>query len=82
MKVVQTNDDITIYTNNSVTDALVKEVILQCSSTKDWIDVSFDVIGRTRHVCLAHELMERLGDAYEAMIDYDMYWCKIRRKDV
>ena len=81
MKVVRDNDCITIYTNNCVTKELVEEVKLQCSSTTELVSVSFNVIGRTRHLCLAHELVGELGDGYEAIIDYDMYWCKIKRKD-
>lgn len=82
MKVVRDNDGVTIYTHNSVTEELVQEVIKQCDLTNDWISVSFDVIGRTRHVGLACELVEKLSGNYEANIDYDMYWCKIKRKDV
>ena len=68
--------------NGLVTKELVDEVKLQCSSITDFVSVSFNVIGRTRHVCLAHELMGELGNDYEAIIDYGMYWCKIKRKDV
>lgn len=70
----------TIYTNNCVTEDLVQSVKDACEK-HDWVHVSFDVIGRTMHVCLAHELVAKLridGD-YEANIDYDMYECAIRK---
>ena len=67
-----------IYTNNQVSDELVQSV-KDALEDQLYIYVSFDVIGRTRHVCLSHELMERLGDDYKADIDYDMYGCKVSR---
>lgn len=69
-----------LYADNTVNETVVKAAtqLLECF---DEIEVSFDVIGRTRHQCLAHELHKRLGtDKYIAEITYN-YGCKIYRKE-
>ena len=70
----------TIYTNNHVTLDLVQSVKDACEQ-HEWVYVSFDVIGRTMHVCLAEELADRLRleGMYEVRIDYGMYECAIRK---
>lgn len=70
----------TIYTGNQVNDALVftTKQALDCF---DDVEVCFDVIGRTRHQCLAHELHAKLGgDAVvEATITYN-YGCVFKKR--
>ena len=71
----------TIYTGNSVSKELVWQT--KCALQEhDYVCICFDVIGRTKHVCLARELLEDLGDEYEAQIEYDSYLCKITKKEV
>lgn len=81
MEVVQGYKGLTIYTNNHVTEELVEATKNACEKDT-WIHVSFDVIGRTKHVQLSYELAGKLGEEYEAVIDYTSYGCAIRRKMV
>ena len=71
----------TIYTNNHVSEELV-QVVKDACEKYEWVNVSFDVIGRTCHVMLSHELVGklRLDGKYEAYIDYGMYDCRIRKE--
>ena len=69
----------TIYTNNSVNSALVNMTKEKCKQFKS-IHVSFDVIGRTRHMQLAYELERDLGPEYKVETDYDLYECKVSRR--
>lgn len=80
MKVATDYDGITIYTNNHITEELIEKTKELCETNSE-VNVSFSVIGRTCHMCLAHELASALGDSYKAKIDYDMYTCKISRKE-
>ena len=65
-----------IYTNNHVSEELVNAARLAIETHGD-VDVSFDVIGRTMHGILAHQLHEKLGkDTYGAEIEYN-YGCRI-----
>lgn len=69
-----------LYADNRVTTTVVKAAtqLLECF---DEIEVSFDVIGRTCHQLLAHQLHKELGtDKYIAEITYN-YGCKIIRKE-
>lgn len=68
-----------IYATNTVNDALVKATnqLLECF---DEIHVHFDVIGRTCHQLLAHQLFERIDqDTYYAEITYN-YGCTFKKK--
>lgn len=65
-----------IYTNNHVSEELVNAA-RSLLETHETIDVSFDVIGRTMHGILAHQLHDKLGkDTYGAEIAYN-YGCRI-----
>lgn len=66
----------TIYTGNHVSEELVNAV-KELLEKYDEIDVSFDVIGRTMHGILAHQLHHQLGTStYGARIEYN-YGCRI-----
>lgn len=68
----------TIYAGNKVNEALLLAVrqLLECYPE---INVSFDVIGRTKHECLAHELYAKLDERiYGVTIEHN-YVCKIRK---
>lgn len=69
----------TIYTGNSVDDALVAMTKEKCEQFES-INVSFDVTGRTCHLHLAHNLKDKLGDEYEVETDYTLYKCKVSRR--
>lgn len=71
---------ITVYATNCVHEKLVDHVKQMCEKYEDVI-VSFDVIGRTKHMCLAHELAEKLGAKYDVQIEYMMYLCSVKKKD-
>lgn len=69
-----------LYANNKVNEAVVKAAtqLLECF---DEIEVSFDVMGRTFHQILAHQLYNQLDqDTYGAEITYN-YGCRIYRKE-
>ena len=78
MEISKSYDGLTIYTNNHV-DAELVNATKKVLETEPHVNVSFSVIGRTRHVGLSHELLHELGPEYEADIDYDMYGCVVRR---
>lgn len=68
-----------IYADNTVNEALVKATnqLLECFNE---IEVNFDVIGRTCHQILSHQLYEKLDKTkYDAEISYN-YGCRIFRK--
>lgn len=67
-----------IYARNCVNSALVlaAKQLLECF---DEIFVHFDVIGRTKHELLSHELYSNLDqNKYGAVITYN-YGCKLYR---
>lgn len=71
-----------IYADNYVNEALVMAAsqLLECFPE---IEVSFDVIGRTLHQCLAHQLYDQMDqDTFSADIDYMMYKCRIYTKPI
>lgn len=71
-----------IYANNTVNDAVVlaAKQLLECH---DEIEVSFDVMGRTLHETLAHQLYAKLDtNIYSAEIDYWSYGCRIFKKSL
>jgi len=71
-----------IYAGNDVNETLVKAAtqLLECFPA---IDVSFNVIGRTMHECLAHQLYNKLDTkALGADIDYMSYKCHIYKKPI
>lgn len=81
MEVKQSWKGPTIYTNNKVSDELVQSVKDACIEHA-YVHVSFDVIGRTKHMNLSHELAKELGETYEVEIEYWSYLCKVYRKEV
>lgn len=58
----------TIHTGNSVTEDLVN-TIKNILDEGERLDVSFSVVGRTKHAQLGQELAEALGDDYIVTID-------------
>ena len=69
-----------IYANNTVNEAtvLAAKQLLECF---DEIEVSFDVMGRTLHEILAHQLYAQLDNLeYYADIDYWSYGCRIYKR--
>lgn len=66
----------TIYTDNAVTEELIKEV-KEALETNDVVEVSFDVTGRTCHQMLSFQLAERMPE-YKFEIGYN-YVCKITK---
>ena len=78
MEVKQSYKGPTIYTGNQVDEDLV-DAVKNALEVHDSIHVCFDVIGRTKHVCLSNQLVQDLGEGYEAGIDYLHYNCEVRR---
>lgn len=78
MKIEQSYNGLTIYAENHVTDELV-EAVEKVLDTADRVNVSFNVIGRTKHECLSYELIQKLGTGYDADIDYGLYRCEVWR---
>lgn len=65
----------TIYTSNRVSDKLINQ-IKESVEINGICDVSFNVVGRTKHLLLSKELEKRLPE-YNFNIDYDLYRCRI-----
>lgn len=66
-----------IYTNNYVDEELIKE-IEENLKHNDKVEISFSVIGRTRHQMLSEELEEKMPN-YKFTIGYN-YQCEIEKK--
>ncbi len=58
-----------IFARNSVTNALVSEVEKQIELNGK-CRVSFNVVGRTKHIGLSHELFEKLPEYQFDIYDY------------
>lgn len=78
MEVKQSYNGLTIYTGNHVDDELV-DAVKKALDTADKVNVCFNVIGRTKHENLSYELVNKLGDKYDADIDYGLYRCEVWR---
>jgi hypothetical protein len=69
-----------IYTGNWVSDEAV-DAVNQLLDTYGAAVVHFDVMGRTKHGLLAHELYSKLDqDTVEATIEYN-YICEFTLKE-
>lgn len=69
-----------IYTGNWISDEAV-DAVNQLLDTYGAAVVHFDVMGRTKHELLAHELYSKLDqDTVEATIEYN-YICKFTLKE-
>lgn len=77
---LQTNET-SLYFKNTVNNSVVCDVQKAIESGKDTIYVSFDVIGRTCHMMLSHQLKQELSAIYgpkvEVEVDYN-YVCTVR----
>ena len=69
-----------VYATNQVTDELVNQVESLLERYDD-VEVNFDVMGRTLHHSLSHQLYARLNQyLYGADISYAYYQCRIYRR--
>lgn len=71
----------TLYCNNTITDEVTESVKNAIAKYDEPIYVSFDVIGRTCHGVLGHQLAHKLGDKYEVTVGYN-YYVQVKRKEV
>lgn len=75
-------NETSLHFENTVNDAVVAKVQEALESGKEIVYVGFNVMGRTRHQLLSHQLKERLVSLYgpkvDVQIDYN-YKCTVKR---